>query len=87
MRCILFFVFLISNLIYSQEFIFQANDPAISVWPISGSETEDTVASSFGPRLLSGTYDYHRGLDITIPDSTPVMAVLPGIVVRVRPVN
>lgn len=84
-RYLLFLVMLLSNLSYSQELIFQTNDPANSVWPISGSGTEDRLAASFGPRLLNGSYDYHRGLDIAETDGTPIMAVLPGIVVRVEP--
>ncbi len=84
-RYLLYLVALLSGTSYSQELIFQTDDPANSVWPISGTNTEDRLSSSFAPRLLNGSYDYHRGIDIAEPDSTPVFSILPGKVVRVEP--
>jgi hypothetical protein len=61
------------------------------VWPVGGSVTADPVAATFGPRVLSGSYDFHGGIDMsaTIPPTAPcpdpspiVRAALDGKVVR-----
>jgi murein DD-endopeptidase MepM/ murein hydrolase activator NlpD len=51
-------------------------------WPISDSDNPDLVASPFGTRLLSGVYDFHRGIDLPNNLNTPVHPVAKGIVVR-----
>lgn len=51
-------------------------------WPVSNSDTPDLIASPFGSRLLSGVYDFHRGIDLPNVLSTPIYPVRPGIVVR-----
>ena len=33
-------------------------------WPLSNSSSPDTFISAFGPRLLDGSYDFHRGMDL-----------------------
>lgn len=48
-------------------------------WPISG-KTPNNLSSTFGPRLLNGSYDFHRGIDIPVACGTPVHAIADGIV-------
>jgi hypothetical protein len=55
-----------------------------SAWPISGTTSPDPVASAFGPRLLSGVYDFHRGIDIPNSLNTPVHPVKRGVIVRME---
>lgn len=58
-----------------------------TVWPISGSATpqsNDDIADSWGPRLLSGNYDFHRGIDIAKPTGTDVYAIRDGEIVRME---
>jgi murein DD-endopeptidase MepM/ murein hydrolase activator NlpD len=55
-----------------------------TVWPISGTTTPDPIASAFGSRLLSGTYDFHRGIDMPNVLNTPVHPVKPGVIVRME---
>ncbi|MDH5378489.1 MAG: M23 family metallopeptidase, partial [Gammaproteobacteria bacterium] len=54
------------------------------VWPLSKSTTMDTLNDGYGPRELSGGYDFHRGLDMPAPTGTPIYAPLGGTVVRVE---
>ena len=50
-------------------------------WPLSGGATPDEIISdTFGPRILSGEYDWHRGLDLPTDSGTPVYAVANGTV-------
>ncbi len=82
---ILSIIFLTVN-ICSQDLIYQSGDISISVWPISGSNTvQDGITDGYGPRLLGGSYDFHRGIDIAQPKGTGVHAPLAGEVARVRP--
>jgi murein DD-endopeptidase MepM/ murein hydrolase activator NlpD len=55
-----------------------------SVWPISGTTTPDGVASAFGPRILSGVYDFHKGIDLPNSLDTPVHPVKRGVIVRLE---
>ncbi len=62
--------------------IIDEKERIIGTWPISGTEVPDDLASPFGPRLLSGNYDFHRGFDILAPAGTNVHSILDGTVVR-----
>ena len=63
--------------------------PPPLVWPLSGAEgpDADSIHAQFGPRALPSGYDFHAGIDLPAPTGTRVNAVLPGVVVRVRPWN
>lgn len=53
------------------------------IWP-NGDETYLDVASPFGPRQLTSEnfrYDFHRGIDMTMPINTKIYAVADGVVV------
>ena len=41
----------------------------------SSDYTDEPLSDTFGPRLLSGDYDFHRGIDIDTPWYTPVFAI------------
>ncbi len=45
------------------------------IWPVNGP-----IASPFGPRELNG-YEFHPGIDIAVPEGTPIRAALAGTVV------
>jgi peptidoglycan DL-endopeptidase CwlO len=45
------------------------------IWPVDGP-----IASGFGPRTIEGHYEYHPGLDIAVPEGTPIRAALTGTV-------
>lgn len=42
------------------------------------THSDEPISDTFGPRLLSGKYDFHRGLDIDTPSNTPVFAIADG---------
>jgi murein DD-endopeptidase MepM/ murein hydrolase activator NlpD len=48
-----------------------------SIWPVKG-----WVTSGFGPRLspFSGQPAMHRGVDISVPENTPVVAPANGVI-------
>ncbi|MFK5959596.1 MAG: M23 family metallopeptidase [Lutibacter sp.] len=60
------------------------------IWPLSGDSTfspnsGDEIADGYGPRMLSGNYDFHRGIDFPEPTGTPIYTSLRGgQVVRVE---
>jgi hypothetical protein len=56
------------------------------IWPLSGSDQPDAdvVNQPYGPRWI-GRYDFHAGIDIPAPIGTPILSVLPGTVIQVRP--
>jgi murein DD-endopeptidase MepM/ murein hydrolase activator NlpD len=56
----------------------------LGVWPIAGMTEPERMTDPYGPRLLGGAYDFHRGIDLNEPRGTPVLALLPGTVVRRR---
>ncbi len=49
------------------------------IWPLDGYHT---ISSEFGPRVLYGVSDYHRGIDIIAPGGTPIRACNGGNVLR-----
>lgn len=55
---------------------------ALACWPLSGTATPDPIQDPFGPRLIGGAYDYHRGLDLDGTTGDPVHVVADGKVVR-----
>lgn len=57
---------------------------AVAAWPVSGSSTPDVVQDPFGPRVVYGSFDWHRGLDLQAAEGDPVHAVAAGKVVRVE---
>ncbi len=46
------------------------------IWPVSGP-----VVSGFGPRNINGSYEYHPGIDIAVPEMTPIRAAADGTVI------
>jgi murein DD-endopeptidase MepM/ murein hydrolase activator NlpD len=50
------------------------------IWPVDGP-----IASGFGPRTLEGSYEYHPGIDIAVPEGTPIRAALTGVVAFTEP--
>ena len=50
------------------------------IWPVSGP-----VVSGFGPRTINGSYEYHPGIDIAVPEGTPIRAADGGIVIFTEP--
>lgn len=49
--------------------------------PVDGTWNDLEISDNFGPRLLSGEYDFHRGLDIQLELDDPIYAVADGTVV------
>lgn len=45
------------------------------IWPVDGP-----IASDFGPRTIEGHYEFHPGIDIAVPEGTPIRAALAGTV-------
>ena len=50
------------------------------IWPVDGP-----IASPFGPRTIEGSYEYHPGIDIAVPEGTPIRAALSGVVAFTEP--
>ncbi len=50
------------------------------IWPVDGP-----VVSGFGPRTINGSYEYHPGIDIAVPEGTPIRAALAGTVIFTEP--
>ena len=53
-----------------------------TVFPTTGSTDYVKSVAPFGPRLLNGVYDFHRGMDFNGLLDTPIFASRPGVVVR-----
>ena len=51
-------------------------------WPCQG-----TITSPFGPREIFGAEDFHRGLDIAVPQGTAITAAEDGVVCWSGPKN
>jgi murein DD-endopeptidase MepM/ murein hydrolase activator NlpD len=50
------------------------------IWPVDGP-----IASGFGPRTIEGHYEFHPGIDIAVPEGTPIHAALTGTVAFTEP--
>jgi murein DD-endopeptidase MepM/ murein hydrolase activator NlpD len=50
------------------------------IWPVDGP-----IASGFGPRTIEGSYEFHPGIDIALPEGTPIRAALAGTVIFTEP--
>ena len=50
--------------------------PGGLIWPVTGR-----ITSPFGPRTIFGAEDVHRGLDIAVPQGTPIAAAAAGQVI------
>jgi murein DD-endopeptidase MepM/ murein hydrolase activator NlpD len=50
------------------------------IWPVSGP-----IASGFGPRTINGSYEFHPGIDIAVPEGTPIRAAATGSVIFTEP--
>lgn len=58
-----------------------ANGAALGmIWPVEGP-----IASGFGPRDIGAGYEFHPGIDIAVPEGTPIHAALSGSVVFTEP--
>lgn len=55
-----------------------------SDWPLGDPDDPGAVQDVYGPRLLGGSYDFHRGVDFAAPQGTPVHPVQAGTVVRIE---
>lgn len=55
-----------------------------SVYPTTGSAIFADASSAFGPRMLSGVYDFHRGMDFDGAYNTPIRPSRPGVIVRME---
>lgn len=51
------------------------------VWPISNSDTQDPMNTSFGPRINNSRWDMHDGVDLPGECGTTVHAVADGTVI------
>jgi murein DD-endopeptidase MepM/ murein hydrolase activator NlpD len=50
------------------------------IWPVDGP-----VVSGFGPRTINGSYEFHPGIDIAVPEGTPIRAAATGTVIFTEP--
>lgn len=50
------------------------------IWPVNGP-----VVSGFGGRNIGAGYEYHPGIDIAVPEGTPIRAAADGTVIFTQP--
>jgi murein DD-endopeptidase MepM/ murein hydrolase activator NlpD len=50
------------------------------IWPVNGP-----VVSGFGGREIGAGYEYHPGIDIAVPEGTPIRAAADGAVIFTQP--
>ena len=50
------------------------------IWPVDGA-----VVSPFGGRDIGAGYEYHPGIDIAVPEGTPIRAAADGTVIFTQP--
>ena len=50
------------------------------IWPVDGA-----VVSGFGGRDIGAGYEYHPGIDIAVPEGTPIRAAASGTVIFTEP--
>jgi murein DD-endopeptidase MepM/ murein hydrolase activator NlpD len=50
------------------------------IWPVDGA-----VVSPFGGRDIGAGYEYHPGIDIAVPEGTPIRAAADGTVIFTEP--
>jgi murein DD-endopeptidase MepM/ murein hydrolase activator NlpD len=50
------------------------------IWPVDGA-----VVSPFGGRDIGAGYEYHPGIDIAVPEGTPIRAAASGTVIFTQP--
>ena len=50
------------------------------IWPVDGP-----IVSAFGSRTIDGSYEYHPGIDIAVPEGTPIRAASRGTVAFTEP--
>ena len=58
----------------------QAGNGSGLIWPVDGP-----VVSGFGPRTINGSYEFHPGIDIAVPEGTPIRAAAAGTVIFTEP--
>ncbi|MDI1447952.1 M23 family metallopeptidase [Polyangium sp. 6x1] len=57
------------------------------VWPISGATDGDfPLSSTFGPRVRTDddVYDFHRGIDMAVPEGTDISSIAAGRVSEIQ---
>lgn len=53
-----------------------------AVYPTTGTTLFVDPGAAFGPRLLSGVYDFHRGIDFPGTYNIPIRPAMAGVIVR-----
>ncbi|MCF7902541.1 MAG: M23 family metallopeptidase [Candidatus Marinimicrobia bacterium] len=65
----------------SMIFVFLLSmEASAEIWPITEGQGSAPLTSAYGPRLISGHYDFHYGVDIRTSASTTVIAAHNGFV-------
>lgn len=56
--------------------------PSEFILPVDGDFSSIRITDSFGPRILHGVYDFHRGLDIDLELNDSIYAAADGVVIH-----